>query len=240
MLGAVAEPDRWGSDTGWVGIVSADRPIPKGENGVGMILSITGILGALAVGAISPGPSFVFVARTSTALSRRDGVAAAPGMGVGGVIFGAIALLGLHVILASVDWLYFGFKLLGGLYLLYLAFRLWRSASDPIVVSGTTDRPAAPLNSFVLGLMTQLSNPKTAVVYGSIFAALLPTDVPVSLFLILLPLILLLEAGWYSVVALAFSSHSPRAAYLRTKSWIDRAAGAVMGSLGLKLMVESR
>src|SRR6185312_5567565 len=58
------------------------------------------ILAALALGAVSPGPSFVFVVRTSLAQSRRDGIAAARGMGVGGVIFAALALLGLQVALA--------------------------------------------------------------------------------------------------------------------------------------------
>ena len=46
---------------------------------------LSGILGALLIGAISPGPSFVLVARTSIALSRRDGLAAALGMGLGSV-----------------------------------------------------------------------------------------------------------------------------------------------------------
>lgn len=39
---------------------------------------------ALTLGALSPGPSFVMVARTSLAGSRADGLAAALGMGVGG------------------------------------------------------------------------------------------------------------------------------------------------------------
>ncbi len=38
---------------------------------------------------------------------------------------------------------------------------------------------------------------------------------------------------------MTFSSERPRAAYLRGKRWIDRAAGAVMGALGLRLMIET-
>lgn len=44
-------------------------------------LSLLGIAGAMAVGAMSPGPSFVMVARTAVA-SRGDGLAAALGMGL--------------------------------------------------------------------------------------------------------------------------------------------------------------
>src|SRR4051812_24434035 len=66
------------------------------------LLAIAGILGALAVGVVSPGPSFVLVARTAVALSRRDGLAASIGMGLGGVIFAALALAGLIAVLAQV------------------------------------------------------------------------------------------------------------------------------------------
>lgn len=206
-----------------------------------MIVSVASVLGALAVGAISPGPSFVLVARTAMAVSRLDGLAAAVGMGIGGVLFAALVLLGLQVVLASVPWLYLALKLLGGLYLIYLAIRIWRGAKEPVVLSpGSAGLSGAPGTSFWLGLFTQLSNPKTAVVYGSIFAALLPHDMPGSVALALPPLVFLIEAGWYAIVALALSSASPRAAYLRSKALIDRVAAGVMGLLGVKLFVAAR
>ena len=86
-------------------------------------------------------------------------------------------------------------------------------------------------------LLTQLSNPKTIIVYASLFAALLPRTVPLDL-MIALPLgVFAVEAGWYSIVALAFSARHPRRLYLAAKSWIDRTAGAVMGGLGLRLIL---
>ena len=204
------------------------------------LLPFLSILGALALGAISPGPSFVFVARTSLALSRRDGTAAALGMGAGGVIFAGLALFGLQAVLARVAWVYAALRLAGGLYLLYLAFRLWYGAAEPIVVpSGAERRALGSLRSFWLGLATQLSNPKAAIVYGSIFAALLPLAPPAWIFVALPPAVMLIEIGWYTIVAVTFSSERPRAAYLRGKRWIDRAAGAVMGALGLRLVVET-
>jgi threonine/homoserine/homoserine lactone efflux protein len=201
---------------------------------------VLGILGALAVGVVSPGPSFVVVARTAIALSRRDGLAAALGMGVGAVVFATLALLGLQVVLAKVGWLYGVLRLAGGLYLLYLAIRLWRGAREPLVVADMVgQRPRALGRSFSLGLATQLSNPKTAVVYASVFAALIPAEVPAVLLVVLPPLIFILEAGWYAIVALIFSSDRPRAAYLTSKTWIDRIAGVVMGALGARIIVDT-
>lgn len=198
------------------------------------------ILGALLIGAISPGPSFVLVSRIAITGSRRDGLAAALGMGLGGAIFGALALAGLTALLQQVDWLYITLKALGGVYLVYLGIRIWRSAPETIVIPGASSFDVTSRRrSFSLALVTQLANPKTAVVYGSIFAALLPVSPPTWLLVALPPLILLVETSWYVVVAVAFSAPRPRSIYLRSKLWIDRAAGAVIGMLGVKLVQEA-
>jgi threonine/homoserine/homoserine lactone efflux protein len=202
-------------------------------------LAISGVLGALLIGVVSPGPSFVLVARTAIAVSRRDGLAAAIGMGLGGVIFGTLALVGLAAILARVEWLYFGLKFLGGLYLVYLGVMLWRGAAEPVVVPKTAAGAGSPAKSFVLGLTTQISNPKTAIVYASVFAALLPPSLPGWMYVVLPLLIFTMETAWYAIVALAFSADRPRAAYLRSKAWLDRLAGTVMGLLGLRLIAET-
>ncbi len=198
------------------------------------------ILGALLIGAISPGPSFVLVSRTAVSLSRADGLAAAVGMGLGGAIFGTLALAGLSVLLQQVGWLDVALKLMGGAYLVYLGIRIWHGAADPIVSPDTAElRSTSRFRSLSLALITQLSNPKTAVVYGGIFAALLPASPPSWLLMALPPSIFAIETSWYAVVALAFSADGPRALYLGSKSWIDRSAGAVMGLLGARLIAES-
>jgi len=200
--------------------------------------ALAGILGALFVGVVSPGPSFVLVARTAVARSRRDGLAAALGMGIGGLFFASLALLGLQAVLARVGWLDLGLKLLGGLYLVYLGLAMWRGASAPLALPDSGEHGAAnPGRSFAVGLATQLSNPKTAIVYAGVFAALLPPAPPAWLYAALLPLILAIETSWYSAVALVLSSGGPRAAYGRCKRWIDRAAGSIMAVLGLRLII---
>lgn len=204
--------------------------------------AILSIAVALTLGAMSPGPSFLMVARTALAVSRKDGLAAAVGMGVGGVFFSVIALLGLLALLAAVPLLHVALKVLGGAYLVYLGYRIWRSAKQPLVVESVPmqSHPARAWRSFFLGFATQVSNPKTAVVYASVFASLLPSEVPSSVLVVLPILIFAIETLWYSVVALALSSPSPRARYLASKAWLDRAAGTIMATLGFKLIFEAQ
>ena len=202
--------------------------------------ALLGILGTLAIGAMSPGPSFVFVVRTAIARSRAAGIAAAVGMGIGGIVFAGLALLGLRAFLVEAGSLYAVLKVAGGAYLIYLGYRLWRGANEPMQLGDDTGIAAEGLvRAFVLGLTTQLANPKTAAVYASIFAAFLPEAPPLWLDIALLPLVFAIEFGWYMVVAVAFSSARPRSLYLRSKGWFDRGAGMVLGLLGAKLAVEA-
>ncbi|AMM13968.1 threonine transporter [Burkholderia sp. PAMC 28687] len=199
--------------------------------------AVLAILAAILMGAMSPGPSFVLVARNAIGLSRADGLATALGMGVGGVFFSGIALAGLYTLLSAVAWLYVTLKIAGGLYLIYIAFNIWRGASSPISVDQTRSAHARNLRkSFWMGLSTQLSNPKTAIWYSSIFAALLPQHPPLWCYFVLPPLLFGIEAGWYTVVALGFSSRRPREVYLRAKKWVDRIAATAVAALGLRLI----
>jgi len=203
-------------------------------------VALFSILVAQALGAVSPGPSFLFVVRTSVALSRRDGLAAAAGMGLGAAIITTLALVGVRAVISQVEWLYIGFKLLGGAYLLYLAYRLWRSAPAKPTQDEASPMPRRGVGrSFLLALATQLSNPKTLVVISGIYAALLPAHVPLWMYLALPPIDFAMEGGWYAFVAVAMSSARSRAVYLSAQGWIDCAAGALLGALGLRLIFES-
>jgi threonine/homoserine/homoserine lactone efflux protein len=203
--------------------------------------AIASILAALLLGAMSPGPSFLLVARNAIGVSRSNGIATALGMGVGGIFFSGIALCGLYTLLAAVGWLYATLKIAGGIYLIFLASMIWRGASQAMVVDNNGGAQRRSLSkSFWIGLTTQLSNPKAAVAYGSIFVALLPQHPPVWCYFALPPLVFLIEAGWYTVVALCLSSQLPRDIYLRSKKWIDRLAASAIAVLGLRLILTAK
>ncbi|HWF65544.1 MAG TPA: LysE family transporter [Rhizomicrobium sp.] len=204
------------------------------------IVALFSILLAQALGAVSPGPSFLFVVRTSVGLSRKDGLAAAVGMGLGAAIVTALALVGVRAVIAQVEWLYAGFKLIGGAYLLYLGVQLWRGSMGETLDKSDMPTPKRGVGkSFLLALATQLSNPKTVVVISGIYAALLPAKVPLWMYLAIPPIDFAMEGGWYAFVAVTMSSQRPRAVYLSARNWIDRAAGTLLGALGLRLIYES-
>jgi len=204
------------------------------------LAALLGIAMTLSVGTMSPGPSFVMVARTAVSASRADGVAAALGMGVGGVLFAIAALLGLNGLLQAVPSLYVALKVAGGVYLAYLGVRIWRGAGQSLSMSAQGAVAGASWRrSFLYGLTTQVSNPKTAIVYASVFAAFMPAAPTVGFDLAVCAAVFVIEAGWYGIVAVVLSSARPRGVYLRAKSVIDRLAGGVMVLLGLRLVTSA-
>ncbi|MGQ0711092.1 MAG: LysE family translocator [Rhodoferax sp.] len=205
------------------------------------LTALAAIASAMAIGAASPGPSFVMVARVSAASTRRHGLYAALGMGLGGLIFAIASLAGLQGLLLAVPSLYGVLKVAGGLYLAYLGVRIWRGAHEPLLGADTepSAEPGPATRSLTLGMVTQLSNPKTAIVYASVFAAFMPPSASVAFQFTVAGVVFLIETLWYSLVAVLLSSAAPRSVYLRFKAWIDRAAGGVMVALGLKLVLSA-
>lgn len=191
---------------------------------------------ALMLGAMSPGPTSIYVAKNSIAISRQHGLFTALGTGTGAAIFGLLAVLGLQAFLLAVPSAYLALKICGGLYLLYLAYKIIKHAKEPMQTENDGNQPISLRRAYVTGVITQLSNPKIAIVLASIFTALLPKEIP-SYFYVVLPLLcFFIDAGWCSVLAVALSAEKPRRVYLRFKAVFDRIAGGVMTILGLKLI----
>lgn len=196
------------------------------------ILVSIGLVQLMAV--ISPGPSFLITARTAVARSRLDGVKVALGLGAGTIVWASAAVLGLHVLFQQIAWLYVGMKIAGALFLIWIAFQIVRHADEPLALDG--DIGDADHRPFLRGFLTQISNPKVVVFFGSIFIAMLPSDVPLWMSLTLIAIVSLNEVWWYSAVALFFGATPVRRFYLRAKVWIDRVTGLFLAGLGLRLL----
>ncbi len=202
-----------------------------------IFISLASILLAVLIGAMSPGPSFLTVARISMSGSRQNGIAAAAGMGGGAVVFAILAILGLKVVFAAFPLIYSVLQLIGGIYLIFIGIRIWQGAKATIIVQSTnSEKQDTWSHVFAAAFLIQISNPKTIVFYSSIFASLLPNGIPFWVAVVLPLLVFLVESGWYSFVALILSSSKSRSLYLRSKIWIDRIAGGLMLLLGIKLV----
>lgn len=200
-----------------------------------LTLASIGVVQLLAV--MSPGPSFLITARTAVAQSRVDGMKVALGLAAGTVLWASATLFGLNALFHAVPLLFMGMKIFGAIFLLYVAWMIFAHAAQPLKVDADGTRLANP---FVKGVLTQMSNPKVAVFFGSIFIAMLPAQVPLWMTLSLIVIVSFNELWWYMVVALFFGSPPVRRFYLKAKLWIDRTTGLFLGALGVRLLWSAR
>ena len=189
-------------------------------------LILCSIAFALVLGAVSPGPAFIYVAKNSIAVSRKHGLFTALGTGTGAALFGLLAVPSAYLIL----------KICGGIYLLWLAYKIIRHAKEPISMNNDPATRMSFSQAYRSGLVVQLSNPKIAIILASVFTALLPKEIPTYYYFVLPILCFFIDAGWYSLVAMALSAEKPRKVYLKFKKIFDRIAGGVMTILGIKLI----
>lgn len=129
-----------------------------------------GGIGLVALGLVlTPGPNMIYLASRSITQGRRAGLVSLLGVAVGFLAYLAAATAGLAAIFTAVPAAYAALKIAGALYLLYLAWQALRPGGTPVFAP----RPLPPdpaRRLFAMGLVTNLLNPKIAVLY----VALLP------------------------------------------------------------------
>ena len=200
--------------------------------------SLATIVAVWAVTVLSPGPNFFVTVLTASRQSPRLGVLVSAGIALGTTIWATASLLGLALLFQSAAWLYQALKLAGGLYLVYLGLRTIlaaRSQAEP------GRQPAAPLTArgaVLRGLVVDLSNPKAAIFFASLFAVAVPPDSPLWFKALVVALVVAMAGGWYAAVACLIKLRPIAAALERTQKAVAYVTGAVFVALGLRLATE--
>jgi threonine efflux protein len=187
--------------------------------------------------AMIPGPNTVVVTYFSARTSRQAGLKAVAGIVLGSAIWVMLSMMGVGVLLLEAGTVYRVLRLLGAAYLVYVGLRMLMAG----IGSVSNARPAQASRSPLLaGLLTTLSNPKSAVFWTSVFVLLVPAHAPLWFYGAVVLLIVVQSALWYAIVALTLSTAFARRHYIRLAGWLDRIAGVIMIGLGLKLANELR
>lgn len=187
--------------------------------------------------AASPGPSVLLSARTGAKEGFLTASWLALGLGIGAVIWAIAALFGLALLFQWLPSLFWLFRVIGGAFLIWLAIQVWRHAAEPLISATDARAPRSPLSALLLGLGTQLSNPKPAVFFGAVFVGTIPSDTTSGWIALLLLAIFLNELACNIIIARLFSFERCRQGYARMKTAIDRGFGAVLAVLGLKIVI---
>ncbi len=191
---------------------------------------------------MSPGPDFFFISQTAISRSSREALMGVLGVTLGVAVWAAVALLGLNLLLEKMAWLRQVIMLGGGLYLLWMGYQLLRSARrQHLQPQGQQTQPEPVLakqgQTFLKGLLTNLSNPKVVIYFGSVFSLFVSNDVSSLQRWGIYLLILLETLGWFMLVATVFALPWMRRKYQRLAKWLDGAGGVLFTAFGLHLIL---
>ncbi|MTH33284.1 LysE family translocator [Paracoccus limosus] len=190
------------------------------------------LVSALSLAILTPGPSIIATIQTAFAHGRERALPYALGLACGASLWCLAALFGLALVFKLHPGWFSGFKVAGGCYLLWFAWRLWQSANQPLPAA------AGGAKGFFGGITLNLSNPKPAMFYAALILSVFPAPLSAGHQAVLYAICLSTELFWYSTVAVLMSTATMRARYFAAKFWIDRAASLAMAVLGVLLIVK--
>lgn len=198
-------------------------------------------LAAAVLIAFSPGPGIFYVMARSLAGGRGEGIASSLGTGLGGFVHVGAGALGVSALVLASAEAFTALKLVGAAYLLWLGFRTWRSAGEPVADIAATSTGAR--RAFGEGIVVEALNPKTA----AFFLAFIPQFVDANAgsvaaqFILLGSISVALNTGADVVVTfLAAGARDRLAARPGIIRRLRQGSGAVLCGLGLTLAIARR
>ena len=160
------------------------------------------------------------------------------GIVTGSIFWACVAALGFVAALKTSILFFTAMKMAGGLYLLFLAFRAFRSTSRKPAAGVPEATPVTISHSrqYLRGLLLHLTNPKAPLVWmATLSVGAAATAPPVFLFTAV-ALCALAGTGVFVGYACLFSTRSAVAAYRKMRRPFDLVIGTLFGAAGIKLL----
>ncbi|WP_026313571.1 LysE family translocator [Actinomadura flavalba] len=195
------------------------------------MVTMGAVLGVMAVGlglVLTPGPNMIYLVSRSVTQGRGAGFVSLAGVAAGFAVYVCAAAVGLTALFTHVPALYTAVKVAGALYLLWLAYRTLRGGASPFEPGTTAHDTKRRL--FTMGLVTNLLNPKIAVLYVSLLPQFIdPSRGSVAVQSLLLGLAHIAVA--LTVNGLIVLGAGTIATFLRTRPTWQRVQRRVMGTV---------
>ncbi len=199
---------------------------------------------------LTPGPDMLFVAGSCAVHGRRAGVLAALGVGAGCLLHVALAALGLSALLAASATAFAVVKWVGAAYLVWIGISMLRARACADVPAAHEPAGAAPSQGhsrvFWQGAWTNALNPKVALFFLAFLPQFIVPGAPQQALSFLTLGLVFTVGGVVANIVVALLTHRVRQGFAGRSSsarfglWLQRAAGALFVSLGLKLAFSLR
>lgn len=187
---------------------------------------------------VSPGPDFAMVTRNSLKYSRRTGVYTALGVSFGILVHVAYSLIGIGIVIAQSIVLFNIIKYIGAGYLIYIGWKSLRSKPrqvTPNMLNEKAEQDLKRAQALKMGFLTNAFNPKATLFFLSVFTQVISPTTPFIIQLFYGLEIMLIVFIWFALLAAMLSHSIIRIRIARVQYYFERAMGAVLIALGIKI-----
>ena len=189
---------------------------------------------------ISPGPDFALTIKQTIVHGKRAGLMTALGVALGICVHISYSVLGLGLIIAQSEQLFFIAKCIGTLYLTYIGFNLLRSKKQSTSDMETEIQPQIQRHNFVFsGFLCNLLNPKATLFFIAIFSSIISAETPLSIQACYGVVIFISTLTWFSFIAYFFSNEKIRHKFLQRQHLFERFMGIALLSFAAKLALSA-
>jgi len=201
-----------------------------------------GILLAYAVitlGVISPGPAVMAIMGTALEKGRRPAVVLASGVVCGSAFWGITAAAGLSVVLSQFGMALVALKIIGGMYMLWLAWKSLRIAMNPVPLIPRAATHTDNRRMLLSGLLIHLTNPKGVFGWLATISVGMTAGAPAWVAVVIVAGGVTISAIGHIGYAILFSTAKAATIYTRMRRGIQLSLSAVFGAAGLSLLTTS-
>jgi len=203
------------------------------------VIAFVGVVGVIV---ILPGPDMALVLQNGLARGRRAAVETALGINAGLVVWALAAALGIAALLHASAPALTLLKLAGAAYLVWLGLRALTHAWRETPAGPTERTPRRPWASpFRQGLLTNLLNPKIAVVFTTLIPQFVdPGEPAVAQTLLLAAIFICMGLVWLTSYALLVAKIGALLKRSAVRRVLNAVTGTVLTALGVRLAFERR
>lgn len=203
---------------------------------------ITTVVVAHFLALVSPGPDFLLIVKSAVRNKKTQAIGVAVGIASANAIYIFLCIMGVGSILATSLIIMTALKILGGLFLIYVAYHALRSKKSDysfISAESSTDQ-GGKLSSFkkefLTGFISGISNPKNILFYLSLFSVVLTNNVGIAFKIGLGIWMTLAVFLWDTFIIYILSQKNIKAAFGKLAYYVDKIAGTILGIIGIKLV----
>lgn len=192
------------------------------------------------VGVLSPGPSVMLILGVATARGRAPAILTAFGISCGSIILATSVVLGIAVVLSEIAHAMTVLRIIGGLYLFWLAWKAFSKAVNPPPLEMKAVAAKSGLRTAMAGFLLQVTNPKAIAFWLAIAAVGGVGHAPAPVIALFVLLAWINSFVGHAAYALLLSAAPVRALLVRFRSWVEGALGAFFVFAGFKLLTASQ